>query len=351
MARGDRSSKSTSSRSKLLAYLHCEIQNHISLLANDLTSYAVPVMTRFAADFLGFGHLIKTDHQTGKERVYDEDKIYALFTDCQDYLTFDSDETRAFRRRKAFQSSIKELKKLAEGGVADARGWFRGNGEHTVAGDRASIRELRAFGVEVAQALFQDLKSDYSTSSSGEGSQKEMVAAVKLAVALDSLHKSVAMVGNSFSVISFANIFQFAKVMQFLIRPEKDEAEPDKNKQWKRPYWKEIQRLALDGTASSIDNIMSYVLEAQRLNFDIPLIRTFTNKSNGKPLTGAPTQILVTEDTEQRDSSNGVLVQKPLTNGNVGEHSTEGQLHTLTDGETFMLEIVSPPNCRLKLSH
>lgn len=166
-----------------------------------MSSYAVPVMTRFAADFLGFGHLIKTEVQTGKDRKYDEDKIYSLFTDCQDYLTFDSDETRAFRRRKAFQSSITELKKLAEGGVADARGWFRGTSEHMAAGDPACVRELRAFGVEVAQVLFSDLKSDYSNSNSEGGSQKEMVAAVKLAVALDCLHKSVAMVGSLNSII------------------------------------------------------------------------------------------------------------------------------------------------------
>lgn len=129
--------------------------------------------------------------------------------------------------------------------------------------------------------------------------------------------------------------------MQFLIKPEEDKSEPEgSNKRWKRPHWKEIQRLALDNTPSSTDKITSYVLEAQRLNFNNPLIRTFTNKAK-VPGVRMPTHILIADDVEHRDSSNGVLVQKPLTNGDTGNHSVGEQLHQLVDGDTFMLEIVS----------
>lgn len=145
-------------------------------------SYAIPVVTRFTADFLGFGQTIKTAKLTS--RLYDENQIYEHFNNCQDHLTFDSDETKAYRRRKAFQDSIKFLLDLTEKGVADARkSWFECcRSYHIARGDDESVKDIRKFGVVVAQQLTKTLKGE-----------KE-AAAVMLAVALDAIHKSVVMV-------------------------------------------------------------------------------------------------------------------------------------------------------------
>ena len=147
-----------------------------------IQEFAVPVVTRFVADFLGFGHLIKT--ATMHDRAYNERQIYAHFSNCQDYLTFDSDETKAYAKRKAFYTSIRVLLDLTEKGVADSRRrWleYRRN-HHMVNGDSELTRDVRAFGVLATQELTKQL-----------GSEKK-AAAVKLAVALEAIHKSIVII-------------------------------------------------------------------------------------------------------------------------------------------------------------
>lgn len=159
-------------------------------------SYAVPVVGRFVADFLGFGHRVKTEPSPHRE--YDENQIYEHFTNCQDYLTYDSDETRAFRRRKAFQKSIKLLTTLTEDGVNNAA-WhvgelFRAKQYHRVNGDSHAVIALRKFGAQVANKLVDTLDSRYTKDPAEMGNQQQMAAAVMLASALDSTHKSIVMV-------------------------------------------------------------------------------------------------------------------------------------------------------------
>lgn len=61
--------------------------------------------------------------------------------------------------------------------------------------------------------------------------------------------------------------------MQFLLAPQGEGDDQD------RTHWRNVQQLAMKHDAESFEEIKQYVLEAQRLNFDIPLVRHFTEPS------------------------------------------------------------------------
>lgn len=134
-------------------------------------------------------------HQVVQEVVYGKYSvadIYDHFTNCQDYLTFDSDEARAFRRRKAFQSSAKFLMERAEGGVKWANSWSPGYKLHKDDPEdvKRVVENMRELGCEVAKDLTKELKNR------AEGTRNQRAAAVKLAAALDASHKSIVMVSS-----------------------------------------------------------------------------------------------------------------------------------------------------------
>ena len=71
------------------------------------------------ADFLGVGHRIKADPKDGGE--YTENEIYQHITNCQVFLAYNVDETKMWKRRAAFKSSMQFLFSLAESGnIRDA---------------------------------------------------------------------------------------------------------------------------------------------------------------------------------------------------------------------------------------
>ena len=87
-----------------------------------MSSFAIPVTTRYVADFLGFGHLIR-DEKTPKA-PYSENEIYQHITNCQIFLSYNADETKLLKRRKAFTSSLQFLYKLAmNGNILEAGRW------------------------------------------------------------------------------------------------------------------------------------------------------------------------------------------------------------------------------------
>lgn len=142
-------------------------------------SYAIPVVTRFVSDFLGFFDCIKTPAHT--DRKYDENQIYQHIQSCQDYLAYDSDETTIWKRRMAFKNSVNFLKELSEYGATQTKGrlfgWFPR--ETQTGGDKGYVVAVRDFGVQVSKAMATRLEN------------AEEVAAMMLVVALDVAHKSV----------------------------------------------------------------------------------------------------------------------------------------------------------------
>ena len=72
------------------------------------------MVTRFVADFLGVAHLIKAIPKD--EGQYTENEIYQHITNCQVFLAYNGDETKMWKRRAAFKSSMQFLLNLAESG-------------------------------------------------------------------------------------------------------------------------------------------------------------------------------------------------------------------------------------------
>src|SRR5205809_7487183 len=78
------------------------------------SSLAIPVVTRFVADFLGFSDHVKTE--TNPKGKFTENEIYEHITNCQVFLAYNTDETKLLKRRIASKNSMSFLYNLAENG-------------------------------------------------------------------------------------------------------------------------------------------------------------------------------------------------------------------------------------------
>ena len=97
------------------------------LRSDTCCSLAIPVITRFVADFLGFAYRIRTMKDDTRE--FSENKIYQHITNCQVFLAYNADETKMWKRRVAFKNSMKFLFDLAEcGNVKNADRFQSPNG-------------------------------------------------------------------------------------------------------------------------------------------------------------------------------------------------------------------------------
>ena len=84
-----------------------------------VNSFAIPVTTRYVADFLGFGHLIRSEKNP--TAPHSENEIYQHITNCQVFLSYNADETKLLKRRKAFKSSMEFLYNLTlDGNIYEA---------------------------------------------------------------------------------------------------------------------------------------------------------------------------------------------------------------------------------------
>lgn len=79
-------------------------------------------MTTYVADFLGFGNLIRSAERP--KAPHSENEIYRHITNCQVFLSYNADETKLLKRRKAFKKSMEILHNLVLGGsIAEANRW------------------------------------------------------------------------------------------------------------------------------------------------------------------------------------------------------------------------------------
>lgn len=80
------------------------------------------MVTRCIADFLGFGEQIR-DVKNPKAK-YSENEIYQHITNCQVFLSYNTDETKLLKRQAAFKESMEFLLKLTErGNILEASRW------------------------------------------------------------------------------------------------------------------------------------------------------------------------------------------------------------------------------------
>jgi len=147
--------------------------------ANILKSFAIPVVTRYIIDFLGISHLVQSD---SNPNAPSENLIYQHITNCHTFLSYNADETKLQKRRKAFKSSMSFLYDLTlSGNVREANKWavtkFFG---HLWPFGRRSSNPMTALGLKVAKEVLRTEKYD-----SGKA------AAVLLIIALDCAYNAV----------------------------------------------------------------------------------------------------------------------------------------------------------------
>lgn len=215
---------------------------------------AIPVITRFVADLIGFWEQVKTVEF--HNRKYEENDIYFHIENCQNFETHDSDPTTTWRRRMAYQESIKVLKQLAEDGVHRSQhGWLEDvlhSRSYGTENDGEAVHSLRRVGVTLIQALLKKLST-------------EEVAAFMLCTALDAAQQFVT---------------TFSEALAWCMKPEN------------ASIWQSFHDLAWQDTSADLDDdfiytstgkndqsvsaqLKAYVLEIVRLSSPHDIARVY----------------------------------------------------------------------------
>ncbi|KAK4208108.1 Psi-producing oxygenase A [Rhypophila decipiens] len=90
---------------------------HSTFQIDATRDFAIPVVTHYVADFLGFGHKLTKDASNASKDTYSENDIYQHITNCQAFLAYSTDETKWMERRRQFQTSMQKLMDLAHHGT------------------------------------------------------------------------------------------------------------------------------------------------------------------------------------------------------------------------------------------
>ena len=152
----------------------------IELHVLTLHSLAIPVITRYVADFLGFSDRIRTTAKS--DAPYSENEIYQHITNCQVFLAYNADETKMWKRRATFKSSMQFLFELAEGGsIREANRWEVTKFAVGLFGTtkESPANHMKVLGMKVAKRILENEKD------TGKA------AAMLLLAALDSAYNSV----------------------------------------------------------------------------------------------------------------------------------------------------------------
>ncbi|KAL4727914.1 hypothetical protein ACLX1H_004611 [Fusarium chlamydosporum] len=228
--------------------------------------YAIPIVTRFVADFLGFGHLLRSE--TNSYAPYSENEVYQHINNCQVFLSYNTDETKLLKRRKAFRDSMSHLLKLTEEGtIREAGKWRTTRWVQNFFGAVASFgyekpKFMTALGYRVAGEVLQ---REPNTSKA---------ATILLLTGLDSAYNAVLAVSRCLVIISniLSDIYQFTSVMESFFQSLYAE-KPGERAQEIKSAWLEIQELAFKDDAKSNERIQALVLKVQRWSVRLPIVR------------------------------------------------------------------------------
>ncbi|KAL0465912.1 hypothetical protein QR685DRAFT_548000 [Neurospora intermedia] len=260
--------------------------------------FAIPVVTRYVADFLGFGHLVKSEKNLHAK--YSENEIYQHITNCHLYFSYNADETKLPKRRKMFKDSMSFLFDLTlnEGNVAEVKKFRLTRALQSVgswlwrsaAGDNNPMSEL---GLEVSQQVLQQQKGDTGR-----------VAAILLLLALDSSYTSV---------LAFTSVLDSFMNGLYTLAAKEPNASSGVTES-KSCEWRDVQRLACaeflpDVPTNTFDDIKKIVLKAQRESMRLPILRkariTCVVKGSDPVLTVEKDQLIICDinpgDQEYRD--------------------------------------------------
>lgn len=107
-----------------------------------------------------------------------------------------------------------------------------------------------------------------------------------------------------------------------------------------RHHWGDIQKLVEKSkkTRAANNKVIHYVLEAQRISLNIPLVRQYVSDGSLNP------EILVADPHHDHFGINGHGINGTTkTDGEHHHHHQHQVQHRPSNGEQFLLEIVSTP--------
>lgn len=92
-----------------------------------------------------------------------------------------------------------------------------------------------------------------------------------------------------------------------------------------RKHWKAIKELADGDNQAADEKIARYVLEAQRINLDIPLVHRYVAAEDSQHSHKNPRRLMLVNEEKLHDMDG---------------HASLPGLHTFSDGDMFLLEVV-----------
>ena len=147
-------------------------------IAKIYSSLAIPVITRYVADLLGFTHRLRSEKNPKAE--FSENEIYQHITNCQTFLAYGVDETKMLSRRAAFRESRQFLYDLAKSGnVRAVSRWSLSSLFSWFGKDDSPETKMKSFGMKIAKSV---LEQDGDVGNA---------AATLLLIALDGAYNSV----------------------------------------------------------------------------------------------------------------------------------------------------------------
>ncbi|KAI1112035.1 heme peroxidase [Nemania sp. NC0429] len=203
--------------------------------------FAIPIVTRYVADFLGFGHLLITEENAkGK---YSENEIYQHITNCQTFLTYNADETKLLKRRTAFKQSLDLLYHLTlRGNIAEANHWAI---TRALMG-RKKTNPMVELGFKTACEVLRDEKD------------AEKAAGIMVFIGLDFAYNSVL----AFTAILnelLGELYRAAKLTEIPADQE--------------PRWLTIQKLAFSDDENDYVSLVEMVRQLACTTVRLPIVR------------------------------------------------------------------------------
>ena len=216
--------------------------------------------TRYVADFLGFGHLIKGDQNP--KAPNSENQIYQHITNCQIFFSYNADEIKLLKRRKLYRSSMNFLYDLTKNGnIWQANRWSITR--YFLSMGKKDSNPMVELGFKVAERV---LKHERDAGRS---------TAILLLVALDSAYNSVLAVSlmrNDLAKFTLTNAtLQFTSVLDHYMTDLYKLANPADETD--SSEWLEVQRLAIADDVQSDRTLTEMVLGAQHVSVRLPIIR------------------------------------------------------------------------------
>ncbi|KAF4992647.1 hypothetical protein FGRMN_7048 [Fusarium graminum] len=216
--------------------------------------FAIPVVTKYVADFLGFGDKLR-QLPTQDKNTYSENEIYQHITNCQIFLTYDTDETKWMQRRQAFKTSMEELVKLTQNGtIWEAGSW---NITRALFGKR-DTNAMHELGVFVAKEVLEYEKN------------QSKAAAILLLICLD---------------IAYSSVVSFTATLDGYMKELYAAAD---GKHDKEPRWIALQRCVFSTSENAQTELERKIQLMAQETVRLPILRKAENQIDSLELPSLP---------------------------------------------------------------